>query len=200
MIIDEDVYLEHHGVKGMKWGVRKNRNSTPKQPWSTKKKVGVGLGVAAVVAGTAAAIFISKNGNLPFSSISKPSAESKKLVEDLGKKVVQGNPTSVLHASRAKNTGFKVLKDGSTMSPLSAVSKVFGEEDPKVGTFKRTADGLVGVVFNDPQGRTDRAGRVIPHMVVIPKEHAIRVGTYDAAVRKAWSLVKDSYEDHWQSG
>jgi hypothetical protein len=40
MIIDEDVYLAHHGVKGMKWGVRRQRRidriSRAGQPGSTK--------------------------------------------------------------------------------------------------------------------------------------------------------------------
>ena len=29
MIINEDVYLEHYGVKGQKWGVRNNKSKTP---------------------------------------------------------------------------------------------------------------------------------------------------------------------------
>lgn len=29
MIIDEDAYLAHHGIKGMRWGVRKERETTP---------------------------------------------------------------------------------------------------------------------------------------------------------------------------
>ena len=58
-------YLAHHGVKGMKWGVRRfqNRNDTltsagkkrKDRQWSTKKKIAVGTGIvigsAAVVAG-----------------------------------------------------------------------------------------------------------------------------------------------------
>ncbi len=54
MITDRD-YLIHHGIKGMKWGVRKARE---RKPWSPAKRgfakrtlkraVGTGLGVAAV--------------------------------------------------------------------------------------------------------------------------------------------------------
>ncbi len=27
MLIDEDIYLEHYGVKGMQWGIRNDRRS-----------------------------------------------------------------------------------------------------------------------------------------------------------------------------
>lgn len=66
MIIYETDYLAHHGVKGMKWGVRKQRvlkgkkrgqtassiKASSKKKWSTKKKVAVG---GAIAAGTALA-------------------------------------------------------------------------------------------------------------------------------------------------
>lgn len=58
-------FLSHYGVKGMRWGVRKDRTSSdkPKEPWSTKKKVVVGVGSAAVVAtgAVAARHIIKKN-------------------------------------------------------------------------------------------------------------------------------------------
>lgn len=45
--------LYHYGVKGMKWGVRKQRDptSTKRQGMSTAKKVAIGVGVAVAVAG-----------------------------------------------------------------------------------------------------------------------------------------------------
>lgn len=44
MIVDEDVYLAHHGVKGMKWGVRK------KQAANAARSAGRGAAVAGSVA------------------------------------------------------------------------------------------------------------------------------------------------------
>ena len=46
-------YLIHYGVKGMKWGVRNEKESSGQkhQGMSTAKKVAIGVGVAAAVAG-----------------------------------------------------------------------------------------------------------------------------------------------------
>lgn len=48
MIIDEAVYLEHHGVKGQRWGVRrKNRSPLRKQQIKALKMVGKEAGKGA---------------------------------------------------------------------------------------------------------------------------------------------------------
>ncbi len=39
MVIDEDVYLEHYGVKGQKWGVRKSKSSNTKTTKPKKKSL-----------------------------------------------------------------------------------------------------------------------------------------------------------------
>lgn len=54
MIIDEDVFLEHHGVKGQKWGVRRAQrkldraNRSPEQATADRKatllKTAAGVG------------------------------------------------------------------------------------------------------------------------------------------------------------
>ena len=35
VIYDNDAYLEHHGVKGMKWGVRKSKQEARKRALAT---------------------------------------------------------------------------------------------------------------------------------------------------------------------
>lgn len=66
MMYSYDDYLAHYGIKGMKWGVRKNRNrsSKPKRTEEQKakrkqtaKKVAIGVAGAAVVAGGAYAAY-----------------------------------------------------------------------------------------------------------------------------------------------
>lgn len=53
-MMDVDDFFAHHGVKGMKWGVRRERREgSERQPWSTKKKVLVGAAVVAGLAGVA---------------------------------------------------------------------------------------------------------------------------------------------------
>lgn len=82
MILDEEVYLEHFGVKGMKWGVRKNPYSGMKlyrdgvrDPRRDKKKkivrnVAIAAGVTAA-GGLAVAAFLKKRGSIPAKSIPK---------------------------------------------------------------------------------------------------------------------------------
>lgn len=60
-----DTYLEHFGIKGMKWGQRKksSKDSSTKKSMSTKKKVAIGVGVAAGVA--AVAYMMTRRGKVP---------------------------------------------------------------------------------------------------------------------------------------
>lgn len=61
-------YLIHHGIKGMKWGVRKQRptsgrNRTTANRKSIDKKklaIGLGIGIAGSVAGVAAAVTLGR--------------------------------------------------------------------------------------------------------------------------------------------
>ena len=66
--IDEDEVLAHHGVKGMRWGVRKQRPSGGAGP--SKKRKGLSrnqkraiAGALGLAAGVGAGIYLQKSGN-----------------------------------------------------------------------------------------------------------------------------------------
>ncbi len=72
--ISRDEALAHFGVRGMRWGVRKDSPSTSsnqsKKGMSKKKKVAIGAGV--VVAGSAITVsLLAKNGKIPISELSE---------------------------------------------------------------------------------------------------------------------------------
>lgn len=207
MIIDEEAYLAHHGVKGMKWGFRRKNSeekgsSTPKDHRKLKVAAAI-LAAGGVVAGAAYAHHVlSKRGtNRLVSGKDRANAVQKiRAAKEFAEKMAKEEPTSVIHAARGKNTGVSFLKRGGLTNPLHEFDKGFGTSEPTVGTFKRYGDKLekVAVSFYDPEGRTDRAGRKIVHDVILPEQHARQVGTHTAAARKAWSLIKKGYEQHWQ--
>lgn len=72
MIVDQDIYdhLEHHGVKGMHWGIR-NEKKTPRtdaQKKSRNKKIKWGAYYAGVGALATVAI-LQRQGKLPLSKV-----------------------------------------------------------------------------------------------------------------------------------
>jgi hypothetical protein len=74
MIISEDAYLEHHGVKGMKWGQRKKRETragsfSSLSKSDKRKAVAIAGGVsAAAVGAVAVAILLERHGMKPVPS------------------------------------------------------------------------------------------------------------------------------------
>lgn len=68
--MEQDETLEHFGVKGMRWGVRKNRDSGASPDHARAKKVAKVAGAAALVGGAAVAVYaLNKNGHLPVKHI-----------------------------------------------------------------------------------------------------------------------------------
>lgn len=85
--------LVHFGIKGMKWGVRRERTSSGstgiKKPWSKKKKIAVGVGVgAAILAGAVVAgVILKRSGKLPVSPLSNRHPHEVQRILDQGGKV-----------------------------------------------------------------------------------------------------------------
>lgn len=66
--IDEDEVLAHHGVKGMKWGVRKQRpsggaSSRKKRKGLSRKQKAAIAGVLGTAAAVGAGYYLHKSGN-----------------------------------------------------------------------------------------------------------------------------------------
>lgn len=201
-ITDDDVYdyLEHFGVKGMKWGVRKERtssspDSSQKEGWSNKKKAAVILGSAAVAASLiAGGIYAKKHFNVKMANLPKSSAPSKKLSESLAKE-----PVSLIHASRGKTIGFSFLQRGGLEDPLkeymrSGLESADIEQSKKFFSRYGDRNEKIALRFMDPLGRKDQSGRAIPHEALLPESLAKGVNSHEEAVAKVWPLIKDTYE------
>jgi hypothetical protein len=198
--------LAHFGVKGMKWGVRKDRliaDSSSKASSSSEakkaarrrnvKKAAIGVGVLTAVAGGAYVAYrLNQNGNLPISSLKK--AKKTSATEKAIKKVLD-EPTNILHASRGKTKGFSFFKTGDLAEPYPAYEKAFGKDSFTDNLFERHDGGKIAASFLDPEGRRDQSGRSIPHQVIIPKSMSTGINNMDDVKKHIWPLLKETYDE-----
>jgi hypothetical protein len=197
MIVDEDVYLEHFGIKGMRWGVRNDEDGAKSESRFSdrQKKAAVILGSAAVVTAIGVgAIYAKKHFGVKVSDIPKSAESTKKFAE-----AMSTNPTSIVHSAKGKNLGFSILGKGNLDNPVRAFEEA-GLGDNARSNFARigrNAD-IVAARFRDPEGRLDRAGRAIEHDVILPRYLSAGVNNAEEAQARAWPFIRDIYQAFWE--
>lgn len=203
MPILDDVELEHFGVKGMHWGVRKSEESSGDKEAKTsgKKKAAIiiasAVGVAAVLAG--AAYVLHRNG--VFGDILASDVSVKDTAKKFAESMAQ-EPVGIVHSARTKRKGFTFPQRGGLSDPFTEWSNAgFTSDGDSRNVFRRYGSRLekVAAEFDDPHGRLDQAGRLITHTVMLPEGMAKNVHTLEDVVNVAWPLIKDKFDAMYDS-
>ena len=110
---------------------------------------------------------------------------------------------TLIWATRGRDWGFRFIRNDLAVDPLAFYDSAFaGIEDASEVrrhiTETRAQPAMVALRFDDPDGRKDRAGRVIPHDFVVFDALADEVDSVEAGLRRIWPLVSDDFERIWQ--
>lgn len=103
---------------------------------------------------------------------------------------------TMIWATRGQNWGFRFLDDGGFDDPLPRYEEAFSTVDTDSEAFQRIRQGVV-VRFFDPEKRTDRAGRIIPHDLVIFGQLAEQIDSIEDVLRVVWPILSAPYERVW---
>ena len=203
MDMSREEALAHFGVPGMKWGVRKDRVSnaksvnskrTPEERRALAKKIAIGTGLLLVAAGSAYAVHtLKQNGSNPISSLVRTPA-AKQAVQ----KVLE-EPTQLIHHSKpsresgASTTSLRFIQTGGMKNFFSEIEQF--ETLPNNSMVRYGINNeKVAANLLDPKGRHDAAGRLVNHMIIVPKSIARDINTIDDVREKIWPVLEFDYE------
>lgn len=103
---------------------------------------------------------------------------------------------TMIWATRGQKWGFRFLDDGGFDDPLPRYEEAFSAASTDSEVFQKINNGVV-VRFLDPEGRIDRAGRMIPHELVLSGPLAEQIGSVEDALRIIWPILAGIYERVW---
>lgn len=138
--IDEDEVLAHHGVKGMKWGVRKQRaasggaGSTKKRKGVSRKQKAAIAGVLGTAAAAGAGYYLHKSGKgTKIAALAKKhGASAKDFAKGKGRNLGAQARKAGNKARKAAEGGVGGVKSAAGMAARSAKSAA-GAAKSKVG-------------------------------------------------------------------
>lgn len=195
-----DDVLEHFGVKGMHWGVRKETSGAKaesgEQKSHKKRNIAIVLGsAAAVTAIGVGAVYAKKHMGVSVGDIPKASAETKKFAAALA-----NEPIGIAHSSRGRDVGYHFLRDGGMRDPSGEFVKA-GLEFAEPGFFRRFGEHgeKVAARFADPLGRMDFSGRPIGHDVIIPASMSEGVNSIEDVIRVTWPHIEPIYAPFYRA-
>lgn len=139
--IDEDEVLAHHGVKGMKWGVRKQRaasggaGSTKKRKGLSRKQKAAVAGVLGTAAAAGAGYYLHKSGK------GKKIAALAKKHGGSAKDFAQGKGRNLGAQARVKKAQAKRFAKAQSANAKGAAEKL---KTNKAGMAARSAKAAAG--------------------------------------------------------
>lgn len=104
---------------------------------------------------------------------------------------------NIIWATRGRTWGFRFLLDGGLSDPLPAYEEAFSQASDETPAHVRVGE-VAALRFDDPDGRRDSAGRVIPHEVVVLPPHGRAVTDMTIGIRLVWPLIGPVYDAIWQ--
>lgn len=215
---DYDDYLMHYGVKGMKWGIRKDRDKASQQnnqdvtlegSEQAKKKLDLkdprvkkaavaAAGITAIVAGA----YILSRGDVPVNSlkrstVKKGSEKAKDIFEEATDIIYLSKPHKDAGVTRGgvTSTNLSFVTTGKTKDYYDIFNRA-GLNDNQQRPFRKLSNGDVAAHFYDLFGRVDAAGRLIPHAVFIPKDQAIGLNSIEDVIEKFGPRLEKEYADY----
>jgi len=106
------------------------------------------------------------------------------------------NPLRYIWATRGRDWGFRFLRNGGLQDPLSTYERAISPLGEERNAFQQT-DEFIVVRFDDPDRRSDAAGRLIPHEFVLFHQAADSQPSFDDVRRLAWNEVSEYYNSIW---
>ena len=103
---------------------------------------------------------------------------------------------TLIWATRGRSWGFRFLRDGGFPDPLPVYDHAFAGTEGESTTYQHIGS-QVALRFADPDGRSDEAGRVIPHDIVVLPPLANDIRSIDDGLRIVWPLIADAFESLW---
>lgn len=99
-------------------------------------------------------------------------------------------------STRGRDWGFRFLRSAGMDDPLLAFEEAIACLGDERASWCRVGD-RVALRFPDPEGRMDRAGRVIPHEFVVYPPDAEMISSVGDGLRHVWAAVADEYSAIW---
>lgn len=178
--IDEDEVLAHHGVKGMKWGVRKQRaasggaGSTKKRKGLSRKQKAAIAGVLGTAAAAGAGYYLHKSGNgKKIAALAKKGGTSaKKYAQDKSRNL----------GAQAKRQARAFGKDAKNFAGAQgALGKLM------VADAKRRAKAAASKLKYSKAGKYAEATRLAANAAAFKTGHAARSAGFRAK-QGAWKV------------
>lgn len=198
--------LYHHGVKGMKWGIRKDHKrtkpSTRKKKLTTKQKVAIGVGVAATVAVGAyfAKRYIDMNGD----KIIKAGSDIQHMA-----KVVDENLNRPFYASHIPRDNKAYAKADFLGANWHYKKTLVSNKDVKIAGKKAAIDTFTEWINTDPKAKEIFEGTIkrsdinsayfkFNRNFISPdrRDRELRDSYFKALAEKGYDAVRDVNDQH----